>query len=139
MSWAVRFLHDGNERLSRFEYQGARLPVSTRRGAQVVLLAWGRRPHERGALPQGGWARLTHIQAGVWDRFAPRPVRLPVEGFAERDVMRREHWFAVTAGQYIQGCLARAEGETRVYIVTLDCAPDMGEFERWPRIVSAPR
>lgn len=139
MSWAVRFVHDGRLRLSRFEHQGARLPVSSRRGAQILLLPWGRHPLAAGRLPQGGWARLTHIQGGVWDQYGPRPVRLPVDGFAERDVAGREQWFAVTAGQYIQGCLVRAEHETRIYVVTLDCAPDMGEFDRWPRIVSAPR
>lgn len=135
MTWAVRFLHDGRDTLSRFEWQRAVLPISARRGAQMVLTRWGRRPDEPGELPLGGWARLTHVQGAAWDRFAPRPVLLPVQWFTERDVTGREQWFQVTRGQYLQGCLARFSRESRVYVVTLDCAPDVGEFERWPRVV----
>lgn len=135
MTWAVRFLHDRRDVLSRFEWQRAVLPISARRGAQLVLTRWGRRPHEGGTLPIGGWAHLTHIQGSAWDQFSPRPVLLPVDWFTERDVTGREQWFQVTRGQAIQGCLARAGAERRVYVVTLDCAPGVGEFERWPRIV----
>ena len=138
MSWAVRYLHGQAERLSRFQHRGAFLPVSARRGAQIVLMPWGRRPDEPGKLPKGGWAHLTHLQGGVWDQFGPKPVRLPVYEFAERDVTGREHWFMVTRGQFLQGCVATLERERRVYVVTLDCAPDVGEFERWPRLVIAP-
>lgn len=136
MCWAVRFIHDGSDRQSRFERGGATLPVSTRRGAQILLLPWGRRPAERGHLPIGGWAKLTHIQAGVWDKFHPRPIKLAVMAFAERDVTGREQWFQVTKGQFIQACLARHGTEQRVYVVTLDCALEETEFERWPRVVS---
>lgn len=138
MCWAVRFIHNGADRQSRFERGGAKLPVSTRGGAQVLLLPWGRRPREQGQLPVGGWAKLTHIQAGVWDRFNPRSVKLSVMAFAERDVTGQEQWFPVTSGQFIQGCVASFESERRVYVVTLDCAPDETEFERWPRVVSVP-
>lgn len=135
MTWAVRFLHDGRETLSRFEWRRAVLPVSARRGAQLVMMQWGRRPDETGALPLGGWAKLTHIQSAAWDRFTPRPVILPVQWFTERDVAGQEKWFQVTRGQYLQGCVARLSKEQRVYVVTLDCAPGLVEYERWPRIV----
>jgi len=135
MCWATRYRHAGRDRQSRFEHRGAKLPVSAARGAQVVLLPWGRRPGEPGQLPAGGWARLTHIQAGVWDKFEPRPVKLPVSAFAERDVAGREHWFEVTRGHLLQGCLVRWGEERRIYVVTLDCAPEVTEFERWPRAV----
>jgi len=135
--WAARFIHAGQDRHSRFEHGGARLPVSARQGAQIVLLPWGRRPGEQGALPVGGWARLTQIQAGLWDKFAPKPVKLPVLAFAERDVAGHQQWFAVTRGQYVQGCAVRVGNERRVYVVTLDCSPETTEFERWPRIVAA--
>lgn len=130
-------MHGGAERLCRFEHRGATLPVSARRGAQLVLLQWGRRPNEPGALPLGGWAHLTHIQGAVWDRYAPKPVRIPAQWFAERDVTGREQWFMITRGTFLQGCLVRHKNERRVYVVTLDCAPDVGEFERWPRIIAA--
>lgn len=135
MCRAVQFVHGGRQRQARFVHRGARLPVSSRRGAQVLLLPWGRRPRESGALPAGGWAKLTHIQAGVWDRYAPRPVQIPVSGFAERDMADQEQWFEVTRGQCIQGCLVRHHKEMRVYVVTLDCAPDESTFFRWPRLV----
>lgn len=136
MCWAVRFIHAGQDRQSRFERGGARLPISARKNAQVILVPWGRRPREQGLLPVGGWAKLTHIQAGNWDKFHPRPVKLPVLAFAERDVTGREQWFEVTRGQYLQACLARQGNERRVYVVTLDCSPEEVEFERWPRLVS---
>lgn len=136
MCWAVRFIHAGQDRQFRFERGGAKLPISAARGAQVILLPWGRRPGEKGNLPAGGWAKLTHIQAGVWDKFEPRPVRLPVLAFAERDVAGREQWFEVTKGHLLQGCLVSSGSERRVYVVTLDCDPEMTEFDRWPRMVT---
>ena len=136
MCWAVRFIHGGEDRQSRFERGGATLPVSSRNGAQVLLLPWGRRPRETGDLPVGGWAKLTQIQAGLWDKFRPRPVKLPVMAFAERDVTGREQWFEVTRGQFIQACAVQYQQERRVYVVTLDCSPEESEFERWPRVVA---
>lgn len=138
MSWAVKFVHDGTPRHTRFAHMGARLPVSARGGAQILLLCWGRRPREPGELPRGGWAKLTHIQSGVWDRYDPKPVRLPVIEFAERDVLGQEQWFQVTRGQVIQGALCRWGNERRAYVVTMDCSPEETEFERWPRIVTPP-
>lgn len=133
---AVRFTHAGTAQQQRFEHRDARLPVLTRGGAQVLLLPWGRRPREHGTLPVGGWAKLPHIQAGLWDQFAPRPVKLPVRAFAECDVIGRTHWFEVTRSRFIQGCVVQIDRERRVYVVTLDCAPTETEFERWPRLVS---
>lgn len=135
MCQAVCYALAGQGQRCHFAHARARLPVATRRGAQVILVPWGRRPGEPGQLPASGWARLTQIQAGLWDRFEPRPVQLPVTDFASRDTGGREQWFEVTKGQIMQGCLVRRGRERRVYVVTLDCAPGMTEFERWPRIV----
>lgn len=137
MCWAVRFSHAGVERHSRFDNRNTLLPVSARHGAQVILLPWGRRPGETGELPIGGWAKLTQIQSGLWDKFMPRPVKLPVDHFAERDVAGHLQWFQVTRGQFIQGCVVQIGHERRVYVVTLDCSPTETVFERWPRVVSA--
>lgn len=73
-------------------------------------------------MPVGGWAKLTQIQAGLWDEFMPRPVKLPVEHFAERDVAGHLQWFEVTRGQLIQGCVVR--GQTR----TPRICGDAGQF-----------
>lgn len=137
MCWAVRFQHNGQQRQVCFQHASARLPVSSRKGAQILLLPWGRRPREAGRLPAGGWAKLTHIHSGVWDKFEPRPVKLPVSAFMERDVTGREQWFEVTRGHYIQGLYARVDSERRIYVVTLETSPEESEFERWPRILSA--
>lgn len=138
MAWAVKCADGDRERIVGFARAGARLPVSANRGAQLIWMPWGRRPREPGTLPQGGWAHLTHLQNQAWDRYMPRPVRLPALSFAERDVTGREHWFTITRGQFLQGCVARHGNERRVYVVTIDCAPDMGEFEHWPRLILGP-
>ena len=46
----------------------AALPVRLKSGGHV-LLPWGRREGEAGALPIGGWARHESILVGKWDRF----------------------------------------------------------------------
>ena len=113
----------------------ARLPVITRRGS-AVMVVWGRRKGEPGQLPLGGWARLESIRAGVWSRWQPRPVRLQLQGFMEKDISGESHWFELTSGQWVQGLVARSGTEQRVYVVTIN--PQMAEaiHPRWPRIVS---
>ena len=113
----------------------AQLPVVTRHNS-VVMVRWGRRRGEQGQLPLGGWARLESIRTGVWDRWQPRPVRLQLQGFMEKDIEGKSHWFELTSGQWIQGLVARQGSEQRVYVVTIN--PEMAEavHPRWPRIVS---
>ena len=84
----------------------------------------------------GGWARLESIRAGSWDHWQPRPVRLQLEGFMEKDIQGKSHWFELTAGQWIQGLVARHGVEQRVYVVTIH--PEMPEaiHARWPRLIS---
>ncbi len=113
----------------------ARLPVMTRRG-DTAMVVWGRRRDESGQLPLGGWARLESIRTGVWSRWQPRPVRLQLQGFMEKDIEGKSHWFELTPGQWVQGLVARQGNEQRVYVVTIN--PEMPEavHPRWPRIVS---
>ena len=113
----------------------ARLPLRTRQG-EIELLPWGRRRTQIGELPLGGWARLDAIEHGQWDRWFPRPVKIMVGRFMEKDFEGQSHWYELTAGQWIQGLLARHRNERRVYIVTIN--PDMPDamHDRWPRILS---
>jgi len=137
MCLAARFTFDEKDWQVRFTQATARLPVLTKTHDHY-LMPWGRRKGEQLTLPMGGWARLTHIQGGRWDVFQPVPVKIPVSGFMEQDVMGNEQWHLVTAGQYLQGLMARANDEQRLYVVILESGPDETYFERWPRIVSRP-
>jgi hypothetical protein len=127
-------IHGADVRLY-FPNPEAQLPVKTRSGG-VALLVWGRRHEQAGQLPLGGWARLDSIYAGHWDRWMPVPVKLSLKSFMERDFEGHSHWYDLTRGQWIQGLVARARYERRVYVVTL--RPELPDtpHERWPRIMS---
>lgn len=135
MCGGVAYIAAGEELRCYFPNPHACLPVVLRSG-QSVLLTWGRRRGEPGQLPLGGWARLESIRSGVWDRWQPRPVRLALRGFMEKDIEGASHWFELTPGQWVQGLVARTGAEQRVYVVTIH--PQMPEalHPRWPRIVS---
>ncbi len=136
MCEGVLYEHNGREIRIRFASPGARLPVARRHGAPL-LLGWGRRRNEKGALPFGGWARLEAIKNGRWDKWQPRPVRLPLRAFMEIDIEGENSWFKLNGGQWIQGLVAREGGEQRVYVVTI--TPERAEalHQRWPRIITA--
>jgi hypothetical protein len=110
------------------------LPVKKRDGT-IDLLPWGRRKSQTGKLPLGGWARLDSIHGGRWDRWFPQPVKLPVRSFMEKDHEGRSHWYDLTAGQYLQGLIAREGHEQRVYVVTVEPEMEDAVHERWPRVV----
>ena len=135
MCLEVIYDYDGLEVRTAFDNPRARLPVRQRKGG-ALLFTWGRRPRQRGALPSGGWARLESIRAGEWDQWFPRPVKLPLQRFAERDGLGEVRWFEVTRGRWIQGLLAREGEERRVYVVTLTPTRLDATCDRWPRIMS---
>lgn len=137
MCQSVRYLVDGQICSVAFRRQGAKLPVLNRRLNHIDFLPWGRRPNEGGQLPIGGWARRAAIHAGAWDAWRPKPVRLMICGFQASDVLDRPQWFEVTRGQFVQGLLGCAGNEQRLYVVTLDSAPEDSHFPRWPRVLSA--
>jgi len=124
----------GMEVHTGFDNPRAQLPM-VRRG-EVRLLPWGRRPRQAGQLPVGGWARLESIHAGDWDPWFPKPVRLPVQRFCERDSLGERHWYDITRGKWIQGLVASDGDEQRIYIVTLVPSGTDITFDRWPRILS---
>lgn len=111
------------------------LPVK-KKGGDIELLPWGRRPSQAGRLPLGGWARLDAIYAGRWDRWSPRPVKLLLSQFMEKDIEGHGHWYDLTPGKWVQGLVARWDTERRVYVVTI--VPELADavHERWPRILS---
>ena len=135
MCGGVTYEHDGETIKTYFPNPYARLPVRKRNGG-IELLPWGRRKNEPSHLPNGGWARLESIHAGRWDRWQPKPVRLQLINFMEKDIHGVSHWFNLTRGQWIQGLVAREKQELRVYVVTI--TPEMPDaiHERWPRIMT---
>ena len=116
---------------------GAMLPV-VMKNHETALLVWGRREHEAGNLPLGGWARHESILKGTWNKYQPVPVKIAVAAFMEKDKQKKSHWFDLEPGQVIQGLLARAaDGQQRVYVVTVE-PEDKSIHDRWPRIVDNP-
>lgn len=113
----------------------ATLPVKMK-NKSIELLPWGRRKNQAGILPLGGWARLDSIYAGRWDKWFPKPVKLPVKSFMEKDLEGHSHWFDLTKGQCIQGLIARDQHEQRVYVVTVTPELEDAVHNRWPRIVN---
>ncbi len=106
------------------------------KNGDIKLLPWGRRQDQAGATPLGGWARHDSVQRGVWDQYMPKPVKLPILKFMEKDFEGHSHWFDITPGQWIQGLLTYAETEPRIYIVTIIPELEQAIHERWPRVMS---
>lgn len=113
----------------------AQLPVRKKDG-EVILLPWGRRREQAGILPLGGWARLDSIYAGRWDKWFPKPVKIPIKSFMEKDIEGISHWYDLTKGKWIQGVLVREGHEQRLYVVTVDPQRDDAVHDRWPRIMA---
>jgi hypothetical protein len=88
-----------------FRDAGATLPVKLRSGG-VRLIPWGRRRYQRGSLPVGACAEWESIKAGAWVSYQPIPVKLAVDHYM-RDLAGFHDWFELTAGQYLQGVVAR--------------------------------
>ncbi|MDH5471985.1 MAG: hypothetical protein OEY87_05860 [Gammaproteobacteria bacterium] len=137
MCGGIEYQHEGNKIITYFPNPKACLPVRTRNGA-IKLMPWGRRKNQIGQLPVGGWARLESIKKGIWDRWFPKPVKIVIDQFMEKDIENNSHWFELTKGQCVQGLLARHNTETRIYVVTI--VPEMPDaiHERWPRIMTMP-
>jgi len=113
----------------------AKLPVVMKDG-NVILLPWGRRKEQEGKLPPGGWARLESINAGKWNCFHPRPVKIAVDAFMEKDHEKNSHWFDMEPDTFIQGLYATVDDEARIYVVTIEPNPLKRQIhDRWPRIV----
>jgi len=137
MCGGVKYRHEGKTVTAYFPNPKAALPVLRRDGG-YALLPWGRRDEQPGALPPGGWARLDSIEQGRWDRYEPKPVRLAVEEFMEKDRTGRACWYPLEPGQWLQGLVAMLGEERRVYVVTQAPADAARRaiHARWPRIVT---
>ena len=85
---------------------------------------------------EGGWVPLETIGEYAWQRYDPKPVKIAVARFVVVDQYTNPRWFALERGQYLQGLLATAGGERRVYLVTVPPPENLGRSV-WPRIVTS--
>lgn len=137
MCLAVSYIKKRRIERVYFTQRGAKLPLMGR-DQQANYICWGRRQHEGGSLPFGGWARLETIQARAWQKYFPVPVKIAIDTFMEKDMMEKTNWFPLIEHQYIQGLLATYQQEQRVYVVTIP--PSLSHsslYQRWPRIILA--
>lgn len=136
MCYGVLYDHEGHSLQSHFSRASAVLPVCTKTGGHV-LVPWGRRPDEPGALPVGASARHEDILAGEWDYFFPKPVCLAINAIAEPTKRGKVRWAPVVRSNALQGVVARDGEEQRVYIVTIPVVlPEVAaQQQRCPRFV----
>jgi len=113
----------------------AMLPVLLRSG-DTKLLPWGRREDQCGRLPTGGWAKQNLIRQGVWAKWNPRPVLLTAYRWMEYDNAGDPRWYDLSPAQFIQGLVAHAAEEQRVYVVTIVPLILPGKHSRLPHIVT---
>ena len=136
MCGGVSFIEYGEDRKIFFPMQNAVLPVLLKSG-EIGLYTWGRRREEcNQTFPFGGWARHESIKQGIWEKYHPVPVKIPVQKFMEKDDLGVSHWFDLQAGEFIQGLLANIGDKQRVYVVTVHPEDEHAVHERWPRILS---
>lgn len=134
MCGGVEYTYHGETIKTYFPNPETRLPIRQKTG-EVVLVPWGRRKEQPSEFPLGGWARLDSIEKGVWDRYFPKPVKIIVDRFMEKDINRKSHWFDMKASAFIQGLLVQHKQEQRVYVVTIEGDED-AVHDRWPRIIT---
>jgi len=134
MCVTVSYLYAGCQLKINFSQPSAKLPVRSQHGQQI-LLPWGRRVQQSGELPLGGWVKLAAIRAGEWDAYFPVAVEIPAQAFFDYDGAGHARWFSLTAGQCLQGVVARYQQERRLYIVTIEPTQPGNYFLRWPRIM----
>lgn len=135
MCGGVEYNHQGRDFKIYFPNPYAKLPVQKKTG-DVELVSWGRREGQAGNLPKGGWARKESIDKGVWRNWQPKPVKIRVHRFMEKDNQKSSHWFDLDEHHFIQGLLARCNQEQRVYVVTEIPPEGLRQIhDRWPRIL----
>ncbi len=135
MCAGIYYLYRDQEYRYYFSNPAATLPVKMKPG-NFEILPWGRRREQRGQLPLGGWARLDAIYSGRWDRWQPLAVKIPLHSFMEKDISGNSQWFDITRGKWIQGLIAHANNERKIYIVTITPELEDAAYQRWPRIMS---
>ncbi len=148
MCIGVEYFKDGEPVRVYVTQGGAQLPIRLR-GGRVVMVKWGARsaipgveddtgPGHIRTWPNGGWAALDDIRSDAWKRYDPKPVKVVINRFVVVDRHHLPRWTYLKRGQYLQGLLAHAGHERRVYVVTTH-PPERLPGVVWPRVISALR
>ena len=148
MCVGVEYFVDGEPVTIYVTQRDARLPVRLR-GGRIKLVTWGARegvpgveddtgPGHIKTWPSGGWAPLDDVRADKWRRYDPKPVKIAINRFVVVDKWHVPRWTYLTHGQYLQGLLAEAGRERRVYVVTVH-SPERLPGVIWPRIITNTR
>lgn len=138
MCGGVIYTHENKDIKVYFPYPKAKLPVRLKSGSDL-LIAWGMRKEQSKGydIPLGGWARQESIDSGLWDKYFPKPVKIAVQEFMEKDINEKSHWFKVTPGKFLQGLLIEVKGQQFVYVVTTVPDDINAVHHRWPKIITS--
>lgn len=129
-----KYTRTGEQLKIYFPNPKAALPVLGANG-QAMWVPWGRRREQPGKGPQGGWARLSSIEEGRWEKYGPMRVRIPAARFMEKDEAKVSHWFDLEAGQTLEGLVIGADEEQRVYVITTSPPNEYAWLhDRWPLV-----
>jgi len=120
--------------ITNFSQTGAKLPISTKNG-RIALIRWGRRPTEPGALPFGGWASQESIEKGVWFKYSPQLVQLPIIRFIDINYDHRCVWVDVLPEYSLAGLFIQNGKEKRVYVVTTKATTQHYISNKWPKML----
>jgi len=141
----IEYLRDG-ERVSVY-FDSNRPDLAGRvRGGRIRFYRWGARsaqyfsPDNLGGyaakFPETCCAALADIRAGKWTAFGPRPIRIVASRIIQLDRIIGPVYFALKAGEFIQGLLASIGSHERVYVVTVPPPAEHADrWPEWPRIV----
>ena len=130
-----KYTRTGEQLKIYFPNPRAALPVLGSEDGEVVWVPWGRRREQSGKCPQGGWARLSSVEEGRWEKYGPTRARIPAARFMEKDDEKVSHWFDLKDDQVIEGLVIGEGEEQRVYVITTS-PPAEHEWvhDRWPLI-----
>ena len=142
MCHRIEYFLEGERVLVYFDAAHAELPVRKRSGA-IEFVTWGARgerylsddntPGYLLKFPVGGWAAGVHTCRRV-GKVQPRPVRIVASRFVFNHAQLGPLFFALGRGEYIQGLLAQAALQRRVYVVTVPAPPEHADrLDEWPR------
>lgn len=98
-----------------FDQPWAKLPVLLKN--RRVMVPWGRRPNEAGALPAMPYVADYLLNAGLFDGFKQQLVPILAEEFKTADDRGYLVPDVVQPGRFIQGLMIELNGEKRVYVV----------------------
>jgi len=145
MCAGIEYLRDGKRVAVYFDSNSPELPVR-QRGGTVRFCRWAARsahyfsPDNLGGyaakFPETCCAPLADIKVGKWTAYAPRPVRIVACRIIQLDRMIGPVYFALNAGEFIQGLVASIGSHERVYVVTVPSPTERADrWPEWPRIV----